>query len=240
MTALVPIPTRLRLARLAIVVPPEWVGAQAADFAAHGADLLVLTRGDRTVEELAAAVDTVRRRLTGLTTLVAVDDLEVAERSLADVVFLKRPGWRPFGTRKPHEFAILGRSIDGAAEMDKIDGDPYSFAFVGPAVDGHAADPRIMEMAETYPPTALPAHPVWFAAGGVSSANVADILAAGARRVTVSTAVFKAADPFTETRAIADLRADAWRADEASEAYGRDAFNESAPRPSGVRGELRR
>ena len=148
----------------------------------------------------------------------------MAEQSLADVVFLKRPGWRPFGLQKPHEFAVLGRSIDGAEDMDKIDGDPFSFAFVGPAVDDHTADPRILEMAEAYNPTALPAAPVWFAAGGVSSANVADVLAAGARRVTVSTAIFKAADPHAETRAIADLVTEAWRADENSQAYGEAAL----------------
>lgn len=239
-TALVPLATRLRLARLAVVVPPESVGPEAADFAAHGADLLVLTKGDRSVDDVVAAVDTVRRRLVGLTTLVAVDDKEVAEKSMADVLFIKRPSWLPFGIEKPHEFALLGRSIDDADDMDKIDGEPFSFAFVGPAVDDDAADPRIEEMAERYNPTELPANPVWFAAGGVSSANVANVLSAGARRVTVSTAIFKAEDPFAETKAIADLVTAAWRADENSAAYGEQAFNEFAPRPSDVRGELRR
>lgn len=227
----------MRLSRLAVVVPPESVGPEAADFAAHGADLLILTKGDRSVEEVASAVDTVRRRLSGLTTIVAVDNLEVAEKAMADVVFIKRPGWRPFGgIKKPHEFAIMGRSIDGVDDADKLDGDPFSFAFVGPAVVDGAASDAITEMAQQYPPTALPAHPVWFAAGGVSSTTVGDVLAAGARRVTVSTAIFDAEDPFAETRAIADAVAAAWKADEGAEAYGSNAFSEATG--GAARGEL--
>lgn len=232
-----PLTTRVRLARLAIVVPPESVGPEAADFAAHGADLLILTKGHRSVDDVVAAVDTVRRRLNGLTTIVAVDDLKVAERALADVVFIKRPGWRPFGgIKKPHEYAVLGRSIDGADDFGKLDGDPFSFGFVGPAVVDGVASEAIAETARQFPPTALPAHPVWFAAGGVSSQTVGDVLAAGARRVTVSTAIFEAEDPFAEARAIADAVAAAWKADEGTRDYGSNAFSE--PTGGAAHGEL--
>ena len=39
MTALVPLTTRLRMARVAVVVPPKFAGPEAADLAAHGAEL---------------------------------------------------------------------------------------------------------------------------------------------------------------------------------------------------------
>ncbi|MBB1508884.1 thiamine phosphate synthase [Tessaracoccus sp. MC1756] len=224
MTAPLSLHTRLRLARLALVVPPDRSGPEAADFAAHGADLLVLTRGERSVEEAAEGIRVARNRLFGLQTLIAADHLDVAEASGADVVFLKRPGWRPFGVKRPHEFALLGRSIDGAGDADKIDGDPWNFAFVGPAMDGENAGNAVAEMAAQYPPLALPAGPVWFAAGGISSGNVDAVLAAGARRAVVSTAVFTAADPFVESQAIAGALKAAWTADPGSADYGSAAF----------------
>ncbi|MFD0867175.1 thiamine phosphate synthase [Tessaracoccus lubricantis] len=224
MTAPLSLTTRLRLARLALVVPPEHSGPEAADFAAHGADILVLAKGERSVEEAAEGLRVARNRLFGLQTVVAADSLDVAEASGADMVFLKRPGWRPFGVRRPHEFALLGRPIDGADEADKIDGDPWNFAFVGPAVtDGRVAE-VIGEMAAQYPPTALPAGPVWFAAGGISSSNIDAVLAAGASRAVVSTAVFAAEDPFRESQAIASALRSGWDADPGAAAYGAAAF----------------
>ena len=224
MTAPLSLTTRLKLARLAIVVPPERSGPEAADLAAHGADLLVLTRGERSVEEAAEGIQVARNRLFGLQTVVAADDLEVAEASGADVLFLKRPGWRPFGIRRPHEYALLGCSIDGAEDADKIDDDPFNFAFVGPAVAGGQASDAIAEMARQYPPTGLPAGPVWFAAGGISSQNVDSVVAAGARRAVVSTAIFHAEEPFREARAIADVLKAAWDEDPGAQDYAMASF----------------
>lgn len=216
--------SRIRLARLALVVPPHLSGAEAADFAAHGADLLILSQGERSVEEATAGLEAARMRLFGLQTLVAADSMEVATACGADVVFLKRPGWRPFGTKRPHEFALLGRSISGTGEADKIDGEPFDFGFVGPAVVDGDANQVIADMAADHPPMKVPLGPVWFAAGGISSTTVADVVAAGARRAVVSTAVFSAADPFREAAAIAEALTAAWRADQGAEDYGRAAF----------------
>lgn len=224
MTAPLSLTTRLRLARLAIVVPPERSGPEAADFAAHGADLLILTKGGRSVEESADGIRAARNRLFGLQTVVAADDAEVAAAAGADILFLKRPGWRPFGIKRPHEHALLGRSIDGVDDVGKIDGDPFDFGFVGPAVVGGEASPEIAAMAAQYPPTGLPAGPVWFAAGGISSANVQQVVAAGARRAAVSTAVFHSEDPFSEAQSIAEVLKSAWHADPGAQDYGMAAF----------------
>ena len=231
MTALVGLRTRLRLARLAIVVPPERSGPEAADFAAHGADLLIFTRGDRSVEEAAEAISVARKRLFGLQTIVATDDFDVAEKCLADVLYLRRPGWRPFGYKRPHEHALIGRSIDHADDGDKIDGDPFDFGFLGPAVVDGQAGPEIVEMNDLHPATALPAGPLWFAAGGITPDNVGEVIAAGARRVVVSTSIFNGVDdPFATTKAIADQLADAWKNDPGARAYGEDAFDSDGPR----------
>ena len=229
MTALVGLTTRLRLARLAIVVPPERSGPEAADFAAHGADMLIFTRGDRTVEEAAEAISVARKRLFGLQTIVATDDADVAAECKADVLYMVRPGWRPFGYKRPHEHAKIGRSIDHAEDGDKIDGDPFDFGFLGPAVVDGAAGPEIVEMAERHPATALPAGPLWFAAGGINPDNVGAVIDAGARRVVVSTAIFSGVDPFETTRAIADQLNEAWKADPNAQAYAEDAFSTGGP-----------
>lgn len=229
MTALVGIKTRLRLARLAIVVPPEHSGPESADFAAHGADLLIFTRGDRSVDDAAEAISVARKRLFGLQTVVGTDDSEVAEASLADVLYLRRPGWRPFGYKRPHEHALIGRSIDRAAEADRIDGDPFDFGFIGPAIDGGAVGHEVAELARLYPATALPAGPLWFAAGGITPDNVGQVIAAGARRVVVSTAVFSGSDAFATTRAIADQLAEAWDGDPGARSYGEDAYDSDGP-----------
>lgn len=224
MTALVGLKTRLRLARLALVIPPHAAGPEAADFAAHGADLLIFTRGDRSVEEAVEVIDVARKRLFGLQTIVATDSADVGQAAKADAVFYRRPGWRPFGFRKPHEFALLGRSIDGPEDADKLDGDPFTFGFVGPAIEDGLVGAGVAEMARQYPPMALPAHPVWFAAGGISPDTVEAVIAAGARRAAVSSAVFDSADPFATTRLLADALKGAWITEPGAEAYGEDAF----------------
>lgn len=210
-------------------MPPERSGPEAADFAAHGADLLIFTRGDRTVGEAAEAISVARKRLFGLQTIVGTDDFDVAEACKADVLYMVRPGWRPFGYKRPHEHALIGRSIDHAEDGDKIDGDPFDFGFLGPAVVDGAAGPEIVEMAGRHPATALPAGPLWFAAGGIDPGNVSAVIEAGARRVVVSTSIFKGTDPFETARAIADQLAAAWKADPGAQAYGEDAFNAGGP-----------
>lgn len=224
MTALVGLKTRLRLARLAVVIPPDHADPEAADFAAHGADLLLFTRGARSVEEAANVIDVARRRLFGLQTIVATDSADVGDASKADVVYYRRPRWRPFGHRRPHEYSLLGRSIDGADQADAVEGDRFDFAFVGPAVEDGRATDALKEMARRYPPLTLPAGPVWFAAGGIDPGNVAAVIAAGARRVTVSSSVFRSQEPFAVTQALAEALKVAWVAEPGAEAYGQDAF----------------
>lgn len=209
---------RLRLARVALVVPPE-EGMEAADFVREGVDLLILATGRRSVQGAAEMVSVVRKRLFGGPTLVATDRLDVGQACGADVVFLHRRGWRPFGLRRPHDFSLLGRPISGPEEVDQLDGEPFSFGFLRPAVVGGAVSDAVAAMALRVPPLGSTSGPVWFAAGGISSATVASVLTAGARRVAVSTAVFRAPDPLAEARRIAELVSEAWEGDPDAAGY---------------------
>lgn len=217
MTALMTLTARMRLARVALVVPPE-AGAEAADFVPRGADLLILATGNRSVAGAAAVISVLRKRLFGSATLVATDRLDVGLACGADVVFLHRRSWRPFAPRKPHEYSLLGRPVT-AAEAGRLDGDPFSFGFVRPAVTAGKVSAAVAEMALRLPPLAVPPSPAWFAAGGIDRGNVAEVLAAGARRVAVSGSVFGAADPLAECAAIADAVRAAWEADPAAAGY---------------------
>lgn len=223
MTALITLTTRLRLARLALVVPPEVAGPAAADFAAAGADLIISSTGDRSVERAAADHAAARRRLFGLPALLAVDRADVAAAAHADVVHLGRASVAAAEAR-PHRFALVGARLTGAADLARLGGDDLDYGFVGPAIVHGSVGTEVRAAVSALPPLALPAHPVWFAAGGVTPETVGAVLAAGARRVAVSSAVFAAADPLEATRALADAVAAAWEADGGSAAYRADAF----------------
>ena len=223
MTALIALTTRLRLARLALVVPAELTGTEAADFAAAGADLIILSTGDRSVEEAAGEHAAARGRLFGLPALLAVDRTDVAAAAHADVVHLGRAPIRP-GEARPHPYALVGGRLTGTPDLARLGGDGLDYGFVGPAIVDGAVGDEVAAAASALPPLALPAHPVWFAAGGITLDTITDVLAAGARRVTVSTAVFGAADPLAVTRSLADAVAAAWEADGGSAAYRLDAF----------------
>ena len=224
MTALVSLESRLRVSKVAVVLPPHTTGAEAIEFATHGADLLVFSLGDRDHEDVAKEVRIARNGLFGRATLVAVDRLDLALEVGADLVFLKRPGWRPFGYPRPHRYTIFGRSISGPDEAGSLAGDPFQFAFVGTAIGSGKVSNIISEMALRYRPLGLPAAPVWFAAGGISSGTIEDVLAAGARRVAVSNAIFEASDPLQETARLAEAVAAAWDNDADTRAYVADSF----------------
>lgn len=201
MTALLSLETRLRLARLALVVPP---GREETipGLAASGANLVVLSRGERPARDASCVFQRIRREVTGMRTLLAVDSLDVGRWAGADLVYLGST--RPGGAFAPHPHALMGRF---ATPEDLATPGPFSFAFVGPAGDA------VRRAAAGYPPWAA-ASPVWFAAGGVTPGNIDAVLAAGARRVAASSSVFDAADPEAACRALATSLATAWRCEE--------------------------
>lgn len=201
MTALLSLETRLRLARLALVVPPGRE-AMIPGLAASGANMVVLSRGQRSTRDAACVFQKIRREMAGMKTLLAVDSLDAGRQAGADLVYLRNPGSREVPA--PHPHALLGRF---ATPDDLAAPGPFSFSFVGPAGDA------VRRAAAGHPPWSA-ASPVWFAAGGVGPGNIGAVLASGARRVAASASVFDAMDPEAACRALAAPLALAWRCEE--------------------------
>ncbi len=202
MTALLPLETRLRLARLALVVP-SGREESVPRLAEAGANLVVLSRGRQSMDDAVCVFQRIRQEMGVTKTLLAVDSLEVGRRAGADLVYLRNPGQRE-APPAPHPHALLGRF---ATPEELATLGSFAFAFVGPTHDA------VQRAAVEHPPWAT-SSPVWFAAGGVTPSTIAAVLTAGARRVAASASVFNAADPVAACRALAAPLAMAWRCEE--------------------------
>lgn len=214
MTALLGLTTRLRLAKLALVVPSEY--PQPGALAEAGADLLVLSRGRDPIDEAAQRLMHTRQLLASRGTLVATDSLRVAGAGAADVVFRQR-SWFALPA-KASATRLLGRATNSSpAHWAET-----SFVFTGPAWQG-GPTAKLAELCRTCPPLTI-SSPVWFAAGGIQPDNVKQVIGAGARRIAAGQSVFGAADPLAVTRHFAEALADAWHSDPAAPPYTAAAF----------------
>jgi thiamine-phosphate pyrophosphorylase len=103
---------------------------------------------------------------------------------------------------------IVGRSTHSAAQIDAAAGVDY--IAVGPV---HATPTKPGRPAAGYAPirhAAAHARVPWFAIGGLDEDNVADAIAAGARRVVVVRAIAEAPDPRAAARALRGALDAAW------------------------------
>ena len=221
-TALRGIDVRLRLARLFCVTDTRRRSGDLGDFAAAvlnaGVDLIQL-RDDRASDaEKLSALDVLRTaalRPQGLVSVYA--DPELAREFGADV--LQLPKGRPDSDkarRHVHRWAKLGRScytikdVNAALADDRID-----FLTVGPTFGGLPLFGRppgldlVRYATEAAPPARAGAKP-WFAMGGITLANVDEVIEAGARRVAVGRAISGADDPGAAATKFGDLLRAAW------------------------------
>ena len=106
----------------------------------------------------------------------------------------------PIEALKPWRLPV-GLSTHGAEEIDSARAD---YIGVGPVYATPTKEGRPAVGLELVRYAAEKAKPPWFAIGGIDSSNVADVVAAGARRVAVVRAIGDADDP---ERAAAELRA---------------------------------
>jgi len=95
----------------------------------------------------------------------------------------------------------VGQSTHAAAEIDAASAD---YIGVGPVHATPTKEGRPAVGLELVRYAALHARQPWFAIGGIDETNVADVVAAGARRIAVLRAIGDAADP---ERAARTLRA---------------------------------
>ena len=184
-----------------------------------GVDLLILT-GSGDVDADVRTLRAARERWGTTTLLVATSEAKVAEPALADVVHLKRPGWRFWGYPRGHKWSLLGRDV-GEAGIISVPGEAFDYLLVGPL---RMPDDALLAAAvEHQPPLTAKALP-WFAFGDFTVADVDVCLGAGARRIALSGDVLERADPDATIRVMAESVARAWAGDQRAERYRADAF----------------
>ena len=148
------------------------------------------------------------RDALGNDALLAVNDRPQLARELR--IGLHLPAASPAVADRP---ALLGRSVHNLQEAQTAIRNAADYAVVGTifptgSKPGHAGDGlgHLRALAHALAP--IPA----YAIGGISAANAADAIAAGAHGVAVRSAILGADDPVAAARAIAAAIADSLRA----------------------------
>lgn len=227
-TALMGIATRLRLARLFVIIPdraPQLGELIAASFAG-GADIVgLLEEPDASIpdDSATAGIQEIREAARQTQGLVAYLGPPIRASLLStDVLVLPDASVSASRVRsRLHPWTQIGRQCTDRNEVDAALGDPgLDFLLVGPGLDNvrHAA-----ARAPQHDPASKP----WFAVGGVTPASVAAVTRAGARRVAVGRAITQAADPRAVALHLKDGLRGAWNADPRMEDVTRAAFGTS-------------
>lgn len=229
---------RIKMARLYLATDTsvgKGFGAFCRDVFAAGVDVLQIREPGISDAALQRALDEARAAAFSTQALVAVSgNAELAGRMLADVLHLGAADGKPKKARRHlHEYAMVGVSTHSVAQADAAQQDEtVDYLTVGPVyadearlgraapglglVRAIAADHRVADPGTT----------PWFAVGGITAANLDDVLAAGARRVLVTDAITGAADP---AKAAGDLAAQlraAWSGDTSLADYAFTVFGQ--------------
>lgn len=209
---MVPLTTRLRLARLALTVPAEDADVQALGPLLHaGVDLLIL--GDSgEAERDAATLRGFRERWGMSQLLLATANAQAAGLCSADVVYHQAEA----PPSRPHGFSLLGCGIH---DVDAVASAGESFDFFlldeapgSPVLDAALAQQPVFDAAST----------PWFARTAPQQA--AGVIATGARRLAVDRSTLVTEDPAGELGPIASELKRAWKNDPESFGYVSAAF----------------
>ncbi|MBP2418372.1 thiamine phosphate synthase [Microlunatus capsulatus] len=216
MTALMGLAARLRLARLVLRTDARRRQGDLAAFLtaalAGGVDVVQVRQDDLDAATGRAVLEEVRAVAATSGAVVGVaGDPAWAGAVGADLLHL-RPGDDASAARAAlHPDALLGRSAH--------DGDQLDAALADEALDFVAVGPGLVARAARTAPVFAVASTPWFVGGGVGAATLDDLLAAGARRVLVGSALADADDPQDAAARLTRSLADAWRADPGAERY---------------------
>jgi thiamine-phosphate pyrophosphorylase len=228
---------RLRLARLYLCTDARTEQGDLADFLAAafagGVDIVQIRQKGMTREAELAALEVARTVAARYHGLVCVNDsAELAADFQADMLHLgQTDGSSAAARRQLHPWALLGRSTHTREQADQAAADRLASYFcVGP-VYATATKPDyspvgldlVRHAAGIAPAWEMGAKP-WFAIGGVTVDNLADVIAAGARRICVVRPITEASDPQTAARTLSDRLHEAWQADPRMESYTLAAF----------------
>ena len=156
-----------------------------------GVDIVQVREKDLGDRELLAALDEARAVTARLGVPLVVNDRpDLAVLSGADYVHVGQEdipvdAARRFGTG-------VGQSTHAPREIDASEAD---YIGVGPVFETPTKAGRPAVGLELVRYAAAHARQPWFAIGGIDETNIADVVAAGARRVAVVRAIGDAADP---------------------------------------------
>ena len=207
---------RLRTARLYLVCddhPDEFLNA-ALD---GGVDIVQLRIKDGSDAEVLAAARRFARACRRHQALFILNDRpDLVGAAAADGVHVGQDDLSPAQAREivGHE-RLVGLSTHSPEQVDAAGGAPVDYIGVGPvhATPTKPGRPPVGLELVRYAATAAPAP--FFAIGGISSANAADVRDAGATRIAVVRALTDAADPRSTAAELRRLIGDDSRAEAA-------------------------
>lgn len=213
---------RLALARLALHVPGDRVDiAVLSPLVAAGIDLLVL-EGTGAPGADAARLQKCRDvwGTTGL--LVATTNPAAAAPASADVVHVRRPGWKLWGDYpRGHRWSLLGRDVRDARTVGRPGGS-WDYLVVGPVNPADPDDPLLRAALDHHPVFGARALP-WFALAPFDVPSAAAVLEAGARRLALPGDTLDDDRVGEVVQALREAVDEVWRTDAAAVAYLRAA-----------------
>jgi thiamine-phosphate pyrophosphorylase len=199
---------RLRTARLYFICEarPRGGDLEALLRAAldGGVDIVQLREKSLPARDIELAALTFRRLCDTYSALFIVnDDPELARACGADGVHIGQDDARPEEARAAlGPDAVIGISTHSAEQIAATSGGPVDYISVGPIWETPTKEGRPGVGLELVRKAAGSAPHPFFAIGGIDSANAAEVVEAGARRLGVVRAIRDARDPAEAARAL--------------------------------------
>lgn len=217
MTALIGLKDNLRLARLQVITDLRGGFDHFVPFVDHlfdvGADMVQVRDATADDADLLAALEAVVQPAFDHRALLCVGrNTGVAEQLRADLLHLGSTDGDLSDARAGlGRWSLVGRSVHDEEQLHHAVSEGADWITVGPVfgrdVPGLDLVRRAAEVLPVHDERATP----WFAAGGITAANLDEVLAAGAVRVAVGGAVTGAPDPIEATRSLARRLGEHWR-----------------------------
>lgn len=233
MTVLKGLDTRLKLAKLHLITDTRAKQGDLKDFLvaaiSGGVDLVELRDPQATDDELVEALELARSIALQLDAGVIVGgSLGAAERFGADYLHLgAAAGAVDRGGLS--EFAIVGRSVHSEEQVRAVsEDDAIGWMLVGPVYGAAKLNLQGLDLVRR----AAEVAPVgegkpWFAVGSINEKNLAEVVEAGALRVSVSGAITAAKDPQAAAERIKAVLQQAWNARPELEQFSIKVFGDA-------------
>jgi len=232
-TVLKGLDTRLKLAKLHLITDTRAKQGDLKDFLvaaiSGGVDLVELRDPQATDDELVEALELARSIALQLDAGVIVGgSLGAAERFGADYLHLgAAAGAVDRGGLS--EFAIVGRSVHSEEQVRAVsEDDAIGWMLVGPVYGAAKLNLQGLDLVRR----AAEVAPVgegkpWFAVGSINEKNLAEVVEAGALRVSVSGAITAAKDPQAAAERIKAVLQQAWNARPELEQFSIKVFGDA-------------